>query len=173
MIRKDDCIRLGVISKPHGTKALLLLRLEANAPKGFKNKEPVFIEIDGLLVPFFMTTFYLSHSETAIIGFEGVTLATKAKSFAGATVYIMAHHSGKQKKAGMNTVSVKGYRVVDARLGYVGLAGSIAGVAANPLLEVEHNGKEYLVPLHDDIVMAIDDKKAEVHINAPDGLFDL
>ncbi|MBN2813808.1 MAG: hypothetical protein JXQ80_07000 [Bacteroidales bacterium] len=173
MIRKDDCIKLGVISKPHGTKALLLVRLEPNAPNVIKNKEPVFIEIDGLLVPFFMDTFYLNNSETAITGFEGVTSATKAKSFAGAAVYITARHPGKQKKAGINRIPVKGYRVMDARLGYVGLAGSMVGVAANPLLEVEHNGREYLVPLHDDIILAIDDSKGEIHINAPDGLFDL
>jgi 16S rRNA processing protein RimM len=54
MISKAKCRHLGTLAKPHGTKGALMLKLRNNKAEDFKKRESVFVEIDGLLVPFFV-----------------------------------------------------------------------------------------------------------------------
>jgi ribosomal 30S subunit maturation factor RimM len=55
----------------------------------------------------------------------------------------------------------------------MGLATEIIDVANNPLLAVRNGDKEYLVPVHENIILEINDREMEIRIDAPEGLFDL
>ena len=52
-MRKEDCYYLGKITKTHGFKGNLILHLDTDEPELYENLESVFIERDGMLVPFF------------------------------------------------------------------------------------------------------------------------
>jgi 16S rRNA processing protein RimM len=173
MIKKDECILLGTIAKPHGTKGSLLLWLRNNTVENLKKKESVFVEIDGWLVPFFVETFQKNAPDTAILKIEEVDSEKIARTFAGYAVHILPEQVKGKKKSAKELPSLKGFRVTDMKRGFVGFAGEIAGNASNPLLQVIHEGCEFLVPVHTDIIVDVNDKTKEIRIDAPEGLFEI
>jgi 16S rRNA processing protein RimM len=173
MIKKDKCLLLGTLTKPHGTKGSVLLWFKNLIAEDIRLRESVFVEIDGLLVPYFIENFKQNTPETAILKFEGIDSETKAKTFAGLAVYMHKDQVKQKRKLTAELPSLSGYKVTDKRLGFVGIAGEIADIANNPLLQVKHENREFLIPIHEDIILEINDKEKEIRIDAPEGLFEL
>ena len=173
MIKKDNCLLLGTLAKPYGTKGSLLLWFKNLKAEDIRGRESVFVEIDGLLVPFFIEIFQKNTPETAILKFEGIDSETKAKTFTGMAVYLLKQQVKQKGKSIAELPSLSGYKVTDKRLGFVGIAGEIGDIINNPLLQVKHENKEFLIPVHADIILEINDKEREIRIDAPDGLFEL
>ena len=46
-------------------------------------------------------------------------------------------------------------------------------MAANPLLQLNKNGVEVLLPIFDGLVQKVQRKKKELYVKAPEGLIDL
>ncbi|MBN1790118.1 MAG: hypothetical protein JW830_06465 [Bacteroidales bacterium] len=173
MITKDNCILLGTLTKPHGTKGLALIRLKDLKAEDIKKGGSVFVEIDGLLVPFFMESFQERSADSIILKLEGIQSETGLKELTGSNVYVLASQIKRKRKMLSGIPQLSGYRVKDLHTGFTGTAGEITGMASNPLLQVYHEGHEYLVPVHEDIILEINDKERMIVIEAPEGLFDL
>lgn len=68
----------------------------------------------------------------------------------------------------------EGWRVEDARAGYVGEVAAVDDRAMQPLLVVRRpDGAEALVPLVDAFVEAVDEDARLIRLTCPDGLLDL
>jgi 16S rRNA processing protein RimM len=172
MITRDNCQLLGTIAKPHGTKGSVLLWLRNIKAEEFRKRESVFVDIDGLLVPFFIEDFRTGSSDAVILKLEDVDSETKARTFAGLEVYIDINQVVRKKYAAEG-IPLKGYKVTDVKQGYIGIAGEVEDIVNNPLLHVTHDGREFLIPVHEDIIIEVNDKDREITIAAPEGLFDL
>jgi 16S rRNA processing protein RimM len=46
-------------------------------------------------------------------------------------------------------------------------------MTANPLLQLDYNGTEILIPIFEGLIEKVDRKKKELFIKAPEGLIDL
>lgn len=149
-----------------------MLKLRNIKAEEFKKRESVFVEIDGLLVPFFINEFKVTSSENVILKLDEITSETQARSFTGREVYADQGQIRRKRSSG-EPADFSGYKVTDTNLGYIGIAGEITDISNNPLLNVEHNGKIFLVPLHEDIILEINEVEKQITINAPEGLFDL
>lgn len=173
MINKDNCILLGTLAKPHGTRGLLQLRFSGLKAEDIKERGLVFVEIDGLPVPFFIENFQEKTDDMAILKIEGIDSETKAREFAGFPVYVMKDQVKRKKGINKAARNIAGYRVIDAKLGFIGFAVEIIKVASNPLLVVKNADREYLVPVHEDIIRDLNEAEEVIRIDAPEGLFDL
>ena len=173
MINKDDCLLFGTIGKPHGTKGAFVLLLRNIKADEIKKRDSVFVEIDGLLVPFFIELFQPSSSDAVLMKVEDVDSETKAKSFSGLNVYVSKDQISKKKKSMEPSFELSGYKVIDKEKGCIGEVFDIADIVSNPLLIVRRDAHEILIPWHEDIISSVDQKKKEIHIEAPEGLLDL
>ncbi len=79
----------------------------------------------------------------------------------------------KIKSASKKIQDIKGYRVIDKQSGIYRICRGNGEMANNPLLSVTNGDKEFLVPVHEDIILEINDKEKIIRIDAPEGLFDL
>jgi 16S rRNA processing protein RimM len=173
MIRIADCLLLGTIAKPHGTKGSVLLWLRNIKAEDIKKRDWVFVETDGLPVPFFIEEFRIGSTDAVILKLADINTETKAKSLSGHAVYLLPDQLKRQKRSLQEMPSLSGYRVKDKRLGFIGIAGEIADIANNPLLQVRFEDREFLVPVHESIILEVNDKKKIILIDAPEGLFEL
>ncbi len=168
---KSSCLHIGSLVKLYGYKGEFVLALNESFQIDIEKWESVFIEIDGLLVPFFIENLVLTQDLTAIISFIDLTSEIKAKKFLNFDVY--------QSKALVNEPqkydyeNLKGYNVIDKRTKYLGKVENIVNYNQNLLLRIINENKEIFVPLVDNIITKINHKKKEIKINAPDGLLDL
>jgi 16S rRNA processing protein RimM len=66
-----------------------------------------------------------------------------------------------------------GFRVFDTTRGAIGVVEDVIDMTANPLLQINLNGTEILVPIFDGLIQKVERKKKELYIQAPEGLIDL
>jgi 16S rRNA processing protein RimM len=170
---KDNSLLIGRLIKPHSTRGSLILGLIAITAVNIKEGDPVFIDIEGLLVPFFIEELQERTGNSVIIKFEGISSESKAKELAGRDVYLSMNKIRQEKKLKVKMSGIEGYKVIDKNYGFVGNAGNIEDISNNPLLKVHYNGKEFLIPVHEDIFLEVNTKKKEIIINAPEGLFEI
>lgn len=173
MINKDNCILLGMLTKPHGTRGFLQLRFSGLKAEDIKEWGLVFVEIDGLPVPFFVDSFQEKTNDLVILKIEGIDSETKAREFAGYPVYVMKDQVGHKPQNSKEISDFRDYRVIDLHLGFIGYAVEIIEVSTNQLLSVRTEEKEYLVPFHEDIIRDINDQEKVIRIEAPEGLFEI
>ena len=66
-----------------------------------------------------------------------------------------------------------GYQVVDEIAGEIGGVIGYSDMGDYELIEVNFNGKDIMIPIHEDIIISIDEEKNTLYLRIPDGLLDL
>jgi 16S rRNA processing protein RimM len=172
-MKKTDCKLLGTISKPHGYKGQMVLISENDLPEDFENWESVFVEIDGLLVPFFFKDINHTHNDSAIIQFEDLENIDLIGELIHCKVYSPAKKGKKTKNQSVDLNNLEGYKVIDKHHGDIGQASEILDYNQNLILRILKGKKEILIPIQESIIENVDSKSKTIFINAPEGLIDI
>jgi 16S rRNA processing protein RimM len=169
---KDHCTGIGSISRPHGIKGEMILRLENVSAEEINLNEPLFLELQGTMVPFFIEEFEGSGS-SAIIKLEFIDSAREAKKYAGTRVYTMS--TGKKSKpvAASSLSSLIGYHLTDQSTSQTGIIKDFLDNKSNPLFLVDFDGREVYIPAHGDLIVSIDHRKKSMIANLPEGMLDI
>jgi 16S rRNA processing protein RimM len=164
---------IGKIVKLHGYKGGVSLYMDVSNPSAYADLESVFIEIDGILTPFFVKAFKLKNKGFVAIHFEGVDSEDGAKTLVNKKVYIQSSELEVVDETRFLGHELIGYKVFDKEKGDLGLLVEVLEQKGNPLFVVDHNGSEILLPVFEGLLISIDAPKKEMLINAPEGLVDL
>ena len=168
---KSDCRHIGTLVKLYGYKGEFVLAKDEDIVIETEDWESVFIEIDGLLVPFFIDKIINPSEVTAIISFDGIKLEDKARKFLNMEVFQVLSLVSNQEI--IDTDKLNGYKVIDHKVKYIGIVDGILNYNQNLLLRIINEKKEILIPLVEKIIININHKKQEIYINSPDGLFEI
>jgi 16S rRNA processing protein RimM len=163
---------IGKITKLHGFQGEVVLLAENGFDKNFHKTELVFLLIDGLPVPFFISRLQIKSTQSAIIKFDDIDTAEEIEDLLGTQVLI-PKKKGKKSQSTIGINDIKGYKVIDLKKGEVGTAETVLNYQANYLLQVFRDKKEILIPVTEEIVKEIDDKNKCIFIDAPEGLLEL
>jgi len=170
MIFKEDYNYIGKTLKTHGFKGELLVFLENFKREGFQIKEYIFLEIDGIYVPFFIDYIENQENGKAIVKLEDIDTDFNALKFTGLKVFLPYEYK-KRKKDEFNLSQLKGYRIKDAISGFNGKIEGILDIPGNPLLRVIiKNNKEILIPFNKDLIQEISQKENILVMKLPEGL---
>lgn len=175
MIKKDSVFRIGVIGKPHGVKGELSFHFDDDVFDRV-DADSLFIEIDGLLVPFFIDEYRFRSDETALMTFSGIDSEEKAAELTGCGVYFsrsLADSDGDDDH--VSKAEIIGYTVVNADDGTpIGTVKALDDSTMNTLLEVETNdGNELLLPVTEELINDINRKEHTITLTIPEGLLTL
>ncbi|MBP5210997.1 MAG: hypothetical protein J6Z27_04080 [Bacteroidales bacterium] len=147
------------ILKSYGAKGGLLVSA-ASLSEDFNKKEPVFIEFDGLPVPFFIEEIKSHGSTKLFIKLEDIDTLEDAEALVGKDILLEEEYSSSQD-------SIIGYTLIDASTGKtVGTVTGFEDIPGNPCIEVEKS----LFPCHEDLIRKIDRKKRVIFLTIPEGL---
>ena len=75
-MKKEDCYFLGKITRRHGLHGNVFLKLDTDQPEMYEKLSSIFVDINGLLVPFFVAKQSWSKGETLITN-DGATILQK------------------------------------------------------------------------------------------------
>ena len=173
MIDLSDCVELGTITKCHGIHGQVVLRLSNLSFNAIKEMEPLFIEIDGLPVPFFVTEFAERSKDTLLLTIDDIDEEQAAKDLIDSRVFITSSQVAIPEIQLPKFHPVDGYSVIDKQLGKLGIAGEILDLDNNPLLRILNNKKEILLPFHDDFIHSINTRDKILYVSIPKGLLDV
>ena len=156
-------LKIAKIIKSNGTDGDILVGLIDIAIEEIDNQEPVFIEFDGLPVPFFIESLQQKGSSRAIMHITGVDNLEDAEEIVGRPVYV---DYLEFEDEGEDFV---GWTVFDKER-EVGVVTDIEAIPGNPCLDVSVDGREVLVPLHEDFIINVDEKRRILKLDLPEGL---
>ena len=168
-----DSIYIGQIAKLHGYKGGVSLFLDVTHPEEYMDMESFFIEIDGILTPFFVESFKLKNKGFAAVKFQGIDSEQEARSLLKKKVFIPETELRELDESNFYDHEVIGYEVEDVVKGEIGKVTAIADLKQNPLLVIEFKDKEILLPIFEGLIVNVDRKLKRLKVKAPDGLIDL
>lgn len=162
---------LGTVIRSHGLKGSIKINIHTAGLLPIERDEPVFILLQGGPVPFFVEECSASSHDTWTMKIADVDTLNLAERLVGKQLFIET-----SKLVGVivdEADELVGYSVTDAEKGPIGVVTGVMETAQHPILEIDNNGTQILVPWVDAIVKAIDDERRNIMIEAPDGLIDL
>lgn len=172
LINKSDCQSIGVLAKLHGYKGEYVLVSDFNLDNDITNWESVFLEIDGLLVPFFIDSVKITSDTCAFIAFTDINSSEQAKEFLSCWVYQLKTITNV-KEEDVDLTLLSGYKVIDKKAGVIGKIEQVLDYNQNFLFQVLHGKRTILIPINEEIIVKVNHQKKEVIIAAPEGLLDL
>lgn len=166
-------LHLGKISKPYGLQGELILALQSGTEEHITEGNPLFVELDGQRVPFFIEEAERNADRQAIVKLEFVDSLDEAKRMAGCSLYLLETATAKSETRSGDPASLNGYTAVDRTMGELGeISGFIPG-EANPLWLIEYRGREIMVPASQDFIISIDHTDQSILLDLPEGISEL
>ena len=172
-MRKEDCFYLGKIVRKHSFKGEVVIKLDTDEPELYKNMESVYVEFGSNLVPFFIEKSSLHKGNQLRVQFEDVYSEEEADSILKSDIYLPLDLLPKLSGNKFYYHEVIGFSVVDSSFGKVGQIININDKAAQPLFEIDREGKEIFIPLIDDFIQKVDRQNKTIEVETPEGLIEL
>lgn len=169
MIQQEEVYKIGRIGKTHGVKGEVSFQFDDDVFDRV-DAEYLVLDIDGILVPFFMEEYRFRSDSVCLVKFCNIDTQQRASELTGCDVYF-PRALAKDAEETLSLSSLVGFSIVDALTGQtVGRIAAIDDQTANVLFELE-DGR--LIPANDDLVDDIDWEGQQITMNLPDGLLTL
>lgn len=173
-MHKKDTFYLGKIAKKFSFKGEVLIYLDTDEPELYQNLESIFVEFGKDLVPFFIEKSSLHKNDFLRTKFEDITSEEEADKIIGCEVYLPLSMLPKLEGNKFYFHEVIGFNVHDTNLKSIGTIISINDAAAQAIFVITHpTGKEVLIPIIDNFIIAVDRKTQTITLTTPPGLVDL
>ena len=172
-IPKADCENIGFFRKTHGVHGDLVLEFEENYEFSVEEADRFFVELEGLLVPFFLADngFRFKGANSAILNLDGVVTEKYAKRLVGNSVYLFETEIVDEIVETTES-KLEGYLVFDQTIGEIGKISHIDNFSGNIVFTVEFKGEELLIPYNDEFLINEDEANKTITLKFPEGLIE-
>lgn len=173
MIKQDEVFYIGKISKFRGICGEVELLFTDDV---FDRGESPYLvlEMDGILVPFFWEEYKFKNNDTAIFKFENINDEATAKRLVGHRVFYPRKFNVADDEGETSLSSWKaftGYMVTDEKGKEIGVIESVDDCTENILIYLQNpQGKEIVLPLHEDFIINYSVAQREISLLLPEGL---
>lgn len=173
-IPKNSCTKIGFIQKPHGINGELVVRFQEQFQETLEGIKIIFLEIEGLLVPFFLENEGLRFrtGESAIVKLQWIVDESEAQKLAGISVYVKDEDVFEDDET-FDVRMLEGYLVIDQLKKQIGTIQAVNNFAGNIIFDVIHLGKDIMIPFNQDLLIGLDIPKKIISLDLPDGLLNL
>lgn len=172
-MEKKDFYFLGKITKTSGYNGSLVFFFDVDDIDRYADLEAVFINMHDELVPFAISKINFKSVKSAIVQLEDITDEESATALIGFELYLPLSYLPKLEGKKFYYHEVIGFKVIDKTMGELGTIKEILDQSSQAILVIEHDNKEILVPITDDIIKAVDRKKNIIQVITPTGLVDI
>lgn len=169
MIKKEDVYKIGRIGKAHGVKGEVTFQFDDDVFDRV-DAEYLILEIDGILVPFFMEEYRFRSDSTALVKFEDIDTQDRARELTNCDVYFPRELSDNDEEE-ISWSFLVGFSIIDDESGKnVGTIANIDDNTMNILFELEDGT---LIPASEELITDIDKDNKTITIALPEGILDL
>ena len=169
MIRQEDVYKIGRLGKAHGVKGEVSFQFDDDIFDRV-DADYLVLDIDGILVPFFMEEYRFRSDTVCLVKFCNVDTQQRAQELTGCDVFFpraLAEEGDEMPSLSM----LVGFEIVNAANGKtVGRVAAIDDSTANILFEMEDG---MLIPANDNLIEVIDAEQQQIKMNIPQGLLEI
>lgn len=160
--------KIAQVLKSNGTDGELVIGFRDIAPEDIDLEEPVFIFYDGLPVPFFIDSFTRRGNNKALVHLTDITTLADAEEAAGKSIYMKADNPERFDEEDLSTLI--GWTLFDENHNEVGIISDFFDIPGNPCIEVGTISGTVMIPLHEDLIISVDEDNRILTMIIPDGL---
>ena len=169
MIKKEEVYKIGRIGKAHGVKGEVSFSFDDDVFDRV-DAEYLILEVDGILVPFFMEEYRFRSDNTALVKFEDIDTQDRARELTNCDVYFLRSEADDEEEE-LSYSFLVGFDIIDDQSGQkVGKIASIDDNTLNILFELEDGT---LIPASEELITDIDKDNKTITIALPEGILEL
>lgn len=169
MIKREDVYKIGRLGKAHGVKGEVSFQFTDDIFDSV-DAEYLVLDVDGILVPFFMEEYRFRNDSVCLVKFCDVDTQQRAQELTGCDVYF-PRALAEEAEETPSLSSLVGFKIVNVPDGsIIGTIAAIDDTTQNILFELEDGT---LIPASDELIENIDVNKKEIIMNIPEGLLDI
>lgn len=163
---------IGKLAATFGVKGELVLVHHLGQKTALKGVTAIFIEMKrDELLPYFVEEARVKNETELFIKLEGVNSKEEARNYLQKQVWL-PEATVQQFTNKTAPISYLGFHIIDKGTDI----GEILEVIEQPhqiLCRIDLDGKEALIPMHQDTLLKVDKKMKQIHVELPDGLLDI
>ena len=169
MIREEEVYKIGRLGKTHGVRGEISFLFDDDVFDRV-DADYLVLEVDGILVPFFIEEYRFKSDANALMKFDGIDTQERARELTGCDVYF-PRSLAEGDDGDISWSVLVGFDIIDADSGStIGCIASIDDATLNILFCLD-DGR--LIPATDDLITAIDQQSRTITMHIPKGLLEL
>lgn len=171
-MKKEDCYFLGKLTRRHGLHGNVFLKLDTDQPEMYNKLDAIFVEINGLLVPFFVAKQSWSKGETLIVSFKNSS-ESLVDQVVGKDVYLPL--SGLPELTGNKFYyhEVVGFEIREEDGKTCGIIQTINDQTGQHYFVLDLAGKQIVIPIIRDWILELNREEKFLRMSLPEGLMDV
>jgi 16S rRNA processing protein RimM len=167
-----EYFKIGKLVSTYGFKGELILKHSLGKKTSLKDLKAIFIEErKNAFLPWFIESTKIKNEEELYIKLEGINIREQAIKLTQKEVWL-PEEDFKKFSAKSSPINLLGFEIIEEGKSL----GKILEVIEQPhqlLCRIEINGKEALIPLHEETILKIDRRKKRVTVALPPGLLEI
>lgn len=173
MIRREDVVQIGKITKAHGLKGEVNFVFSDDVWDR-ADCDYLICDIDGILVPFYIEEYRFRNDSTALVKFDDIDSVETAAFLIGCNVFTEKKYIDEIDENDVPLSYFIGYKVIEVSDGsIVGTITDIDDSTENWLFILQQeNGKEAMIPAHEDFIVEIKQDEKVIVVDLPIGLIE-
>lgn len=171
-MNQEEAFYIGYITKTKGLKGEVQLFFEYDEPE-LLDLDVIFAEINGKMVPFFVSSFKLQTNNTGNFYFDDVDHIDKAQALVRKKIYLPLSKMPDRSEDDFHYNDLKGFQVSDETHGALGKIIEVNEYPQQFVATVLYKGTEIMFPLNEDMIVEIDEEEETLLVDLPDGLLDI
>ena len=169
MIKQEEVYKIGRLGKSHGVRGEVSFLFDDDVFDRI-DADYLILDIDGILVPFFIEEYRFRSDPTALMKFEGIDTQERARELTGCDVYFPRNLAASDDDS-ISWSAIVGFDIIDASTEKsIGRIASIDDSTLNILFCLEDG---HLIPASEDLITQIDQQARTITMHLPAGLLDL
>lgn len=166
-------VEVGFIQRTHGVKGDIQISIASSAGVIPEKLELVFLNIDGIPVPFFIEGMDAISDELVIVKLDEVDSVEDAAELVGLRVLLPAS-ALPDEEGDVSFSLLLGYKLFNTNNEELGIITRYEEFTRNALFAVTTKlGKELLIPAAENLISRIDDANRIVWMDLPEGLLEV
>ena len=168
----NQYFKIGKLAASTGLKGELVLQHNLGKKTTLKGLEAIFLEEKkDSFIPYFLQSAKIRNEKETVIKLEGVDIVEAARKLTPKEVWL-TEEDFEKFAARSSPIAMLGFTIVNDGEEL----GEILEVIEQPhqiLCSILLNGKEALIPIHEESLEKVDQKKRKVYVTLPDGLLEI
>ena len=168
----NQFVEIGTIQRTHGVGGEFQVVWNDDFYLEEQNLESVFIEFEGIPVPFFISSIRTKGDDKALIKLEDVDDMNVANEFVGLKLLIPSDQIVIDDE--LQLKDLVGYTLISNHNQLVGKIIDYQEYQSNSVFTIHHqSGSEVMIPAVVELVIEVDEENKTLVMEIPEGLIDL
>ena len=164
--------KIGKLAATFGLHGQLILQHHLGKKTSLKGLEKIFIEeTTDSFIPYFLVLSKIKNDQEVYLQLEGVHSKEAAAAFLKKEVWL-AENDFKKFSASTAPLSWLGFTIINDNT-ELGEVIEVIEQSHQVLCTIIINGKEALIPVHDNSLERIDKKNSRIYVSLPQGLLEI